>query len=76
MIMNSLEDSMPYRQLLDMECALQAQGVDSSLYNVVTIPGNQHAFNYWLDWDGAPCPPGPCKTWASHVIDFLDAHLK
>ena len=76
MIANSLDDPMPYRQLLDMECALQEEGVDPSLYSVLTIPGNQHAFNYWNDWDGESCPPGPCNTWATHIIVFLDAHLK
>jgi hypothetical protein len=76
MVSNSLEESMPYRQLLDIQCALQAQEVDQSLYEVVTIPGDEHAFNYWNNWDGASCPPGPCRTWGSHVIAFLDAHLK
>ncbi len=76
MIMNSLEDSMPYRQLLDMECALQTEGVDPGLYSVVTIPGNQHAFNYWFDLDDSLCTVLPCRTWGDHVIDFLDAHLK
>lgn len=75
-LVNSQYDSMPFHQIIDIQCALQGVGVSSSLYPVLTVPNSQeHAFEYWKSWDGiAPVGNGPTLTVASHVIDFLNAH--
>lgn len=73
---NSQYDSMPFHQIIDIQCALEGVGVSSSLYQVLTVPNSQeHAFEYWRSWDGiVPVGNGPALTVASHVIDFLNAH--
>jgi acetyl esterase/lipase len=41
----SIDDPMPPQQLPDMVAKLQAAGVTN--YQQLTIPGSQHAFEYW-----------------------------
>jgi hypothetical protein len=74
----SLHDSPPpYRQIVDMICALKAAGVPDSAYQTLTIPNSaEHSFVYWYSWDGQPCIDIPCNQIVRDVIDFLDAHLK
>lgn len=73
---NSKHDSMPYHQIIDIQCALDGVGVSSSLYQVLTIPNSsEHAFEYWRSWDGVvPIGDAPALTVATHVIDFLNLH--
>ena len=72
---NSQNDSMPYQQIIDIQCALQMAGVDSSLYRVLTIPdSNEHAFSYWSSWNGRTI--GPTVLIKGDVISFLDSYLK
>lgn len=74
-LISSEYDPMPYHQIIDMQCALQGAGVNSSLYQVETIPGsNEHAFEYWRTWDGVSGPLA--HDWGYHVISFLDKYLK
>ncbi len=45
MMVNSLEDPMPYSQLADMLRHLDSLGVVN--YQALTIPGNAHSFSQW-----------------------------
>jgi acetyl esterase/lipase len=77
-LINSEMDTMPFHQIVDMENALQAAGVDSSLYKVLTVPdSSSHAFEYWREWDGIP-PVGsePEHDVGYHALQFLDQYLK
>jgi hypothetical protein len=71
---NSQFDPMPFHQIVDMQCALQAAGVDSSLYEVETLADSSaHAFEYWGDYDdGYPF----AQQIKARVIAFLDSYLK
>ena len=74
-LINSAKDTMPYHQIDVMRCALQNAGVDSSLYEITTIPqSSEHGIAYWGNWDGGSCVP-TCNTWAHHIVAFLDSHL-
>ena len=74
-LINSEEDSMPWHQILYMQCALQSQNVSTSLYKIMTIPGDAHSFGYWAAPDSAPVTVlTPLDK--DDVISFLDAHLK
>ena len=77
-VVNTDQDPMPFHQIIDVQCVLEDAGVNPNLYQVLTVPNSTaHAFEYWHDWDGIPTvPPNPTRTVASHVVDFLDAHLK
>lgn len=74
-IVNTEEDSMPWHQIIDMQCALQTAGAIN--YKVWTIPGiDLHSFAYWTT---PICGTNPCNTSIKvrdRVIDFLDDHLK
>ncbi len=66
---------MPFHQIIDIQCALEWAGVDSSLYQVLTIPdSNEHAFGYWESLDGRTF--GPSAKTSGDVINFLDSNLK
>jgi hypothetical protein len=66
-------DSQPYHQLADVQCKLSEIGVDSSQYQVLTIlDSSEHAFQYWRSGDGTM----NCVTISTHVLSFLDSHLK
>ena len=69
---NSQYDSMPFHQIIDVQCALSAAGVSSTSYQVLTIPNSrEHAFAYWRSWDGQP---GSILTIVGRVVSFLNAH--
>ena len=74
LLINTQYDTMPFHQIVDMECALQSAGVDPSLYRVDTIPDSHlHAFAYWDEYDdGYPY----AQRISARVIAFLDANLK
>lgn len=78
-LINSIHDTMPYHQIVDMICALEAAGLaEPDDYQTLTITNDnssEHEFGYWDSWDGQPCI-GPCKSISADVIAFLDAHLK
>ncbi len=75
-LINSEQDTMPYHQIEVLQCAFQNAGVNSSLYQFVTIPSSsEHGYAYWRNWNGGPCIP-TCKTRGSDIINFLDSHLK
>ena len=65
---------MPYHQILALTCAFQSNGVDPSLYTVITAPDSSaHAMDLWFESDnGYPVT----KVISARVIEFLDAHLK
>jgi hypothetical protein len=66
-------DTIPYNQLFDVQCKLTADGVASSLYQVLTIQNSQeHAFEYWGSGDGT----ASAITNSTRIINFLDSHLK
>jgi hypothetical protein len=70
---SSQYDPMPYHQLFDIQCKLNAVGVDSSMYQVLTIlNSSEHAFQYWRSADGT----GSALTNGTRVINFLNSHLK
>lgn len=72
-IINSEHDPMPFHQIVDLKCAIERKGVNTSKYDVVTIPDSrEHAFDYWFTWDGAS---NPVKTRGDHVMDFVSSHL-
>jgi len=78
-LINSLHDSMPYHQIVDMICALESVGLSEANgdFQSLTIQGNDHSFSIWFDWDGVtPVGDGPSKTVGTDAIEFLDAHLK
>lgn len=74
MLVNSRYDPMPYHQLFDLTCAFQSNGVNSTLYTVITVPDSSaHAQSLWFEVDGGyPV----VKLVSTRVIEFLDAHLK
>lgn len=76
LLTNSIHDFMPYHQIVDMICALEEAGLSEANgdFGALTIPGNDHSFACWSDWDGNNL--GPTKLVKSHVIEFLDLHLK
>ncbi|MGH8091937.1 MAG: alpha/beta hydrolase family protein [Chthoniobacterales bacterium] len=77
LLVNSMEDLMPFSQIGDMVCALERRGVSSTLYQTLSIPGSDHAFDFWYDWDGGiVVPPNPTLTVATHAVAFLDQNLK
>lgn len=45
LLVNTLEDPMPYSQLADMIMHLDALGVTN--YQTLTLPGNAHSFSNW-----------------------------
>lgn len=72
-LVNTVEDPMPYGQLSDLLAHLEAAGARD--YQALTLPGNQHSFNYWptvrehalqfitAGFTGAPLPsPSPAPT--------------
>ena len=70
---HSQYDSMPYNQLADVQCKLDQVDVDSSQYQVLTIPGgSQRAFQYWRDWD----PSASVLRISDRVIIFLNTYLQ
>jgi acetyl esterase/lipase len=72
-IINSEQDTQPWHQIVDMQCALQNAGLTN--FQVATIPNSsQHAFAYWrsLICDTVPCGTA---TVADRVIAFLDSHV-
>ena len=72
-IINSAQDSQPWHQIVDMQCALQNAGLAN--FKVATIPNSsQHAFAYWRS---LICDTDPCgtATVADRVIAFLDSHV-
>ncbi len=74
MLINSRYDPMPYHQIFDLTCAFQSNGVNPSLYTVITVPDSSaHAQALWFETDdGYPVT----KLISTRVIEFLDAHLK
>ena len=69
---NAQYDPMPLHQLSDIQCALGGVGVDSSKYQVLTIPlSSEHAFQYWRSAGAS----GSAVTTGTLVINFLNAHL-
>lgn len=61
-----------YHQLVRMVCVLQSQGlVLGTDYKYLTIPGEQHAFEYWNSWDHHSS--NPKLTIGADVIAFLKA---
>jgi len=76
-LVNSIHDFMPYHQIVDMICELEAHNVPSADYQALTVPGNDHSFAIWFDWDGFnPIGGGPNLTVAYHAIQFLNTNLK
>ena len=76
-LINSIHDFMPYHQIVDMICELEAHNVPNSDYQVLTIPGNGHSFANWFNWDGfEPVGSSPSRNAGYNVILFLDAKLK
>jgi acetyl esterase/lipase len=72
-LLNTDGDSMPYHQILAIQCVLQEHGVNANLYQILTLLNNdKHAFAYWHDWDGL----NPQHRVSDDVIAFLNAHLK
>jgi acetyl esterase/lipase len=83
-LINSEHDTMPFPQLGDMTRKLDSLGLHN--YQALTIPGSQHAFDYWatvkdqvlafLDdrFAGVPFPkptPGPTATPAPAPVTKL-----
>lgn len=77
-LINSIHDFMPYHQIVDMICALESVGLSEANgdFQALTIPGNDHSFANWIDWDGVDRPVGHTLTVRDDVIAFFDAHLK
>jgi acetyl esterase/lipase len=76
-LINSIHDFMPYHQIVDMICELEAHSVPTSDYQVLTIPGNSHSFAIWFDWDGIQSVGNEFNhNVGYHVIVFLEANLK
>ncbi len=74
LFINSEHDTMPYHQIVDMQCALENLSIDPALYRIITIPGdNEHAFAYWDTPDGQP--GNATVLIAGDVLSFLDGHL-
>jgi acetyl esterase/lipase len=65
-------DETPPHQLEDLRCTLVANGIDSSLYETLVIPGNDHGFGLWSDKDGL-VPPHKIRD---DALAFLEAHFK
>lgn len=71
-LINSWGDSMPYRQILDIQCKFQSVGILTTRYQVLTTNTGNHSFHIWLDYDNSTPP----KRVRDDVIKFLDDHLK
>ncbi len=63
---------MPPHQRDDIECALENELINTALYQVLTIPGGDHAFAMWLD----PIAPGSATKVRDQVVASLDDHVK
>ena len=64
---------MPPHQSEDLACALANAGIDSSLYQILVIPNNDHhSFRLWIDLDGQV----PQHRVRDDVLAFLDDHFK
>jgi len=68
---NSEGDSMPYRQILDIQCALQAASIPNADYEVLTTHTIHHSFQLWHDRD----PQDTTKRVRERVLEFFGAHL-
>lgn len=74
MVQSMYDPTVPHHQLDDMLCALESNGIDSNLYQIIELPYNDlHSFHYWGTCDDFSIP---CTTVSEDVITFLDAHLK
>jgi acetyl esterase/lipase len=70
------EPGIPLHQLDDMICAIEAKGVDPSLYEYLVIWHSAlHSFAYWDSCDELPFTVD-CTLVQDDVVAFLDAHLK
>jgi hypothetical protein len=59
-----------YHQLVRMVCLLESEGLTLGTdYQYITLPGDQHAFEYWNSWDHRPTPSQ--LTVGDDVIGFL-----
>jgi acetyl esterase/lipase len=74
LLIDTERDSMPHFQILDMEEALEAVGLEEGVdFRRITIDDTGgHAFEYWDNFD-TETPP---KLISQEVIDYLDAVLK
>ncbi len=68
----SVNDETPPHQMDDLECALLANNIDSSLYETLVIPGSDHGLLIWFDKDGLI----PSRRLRLDAFDFLNAHFK
>ena len=72
LINSEFDHPTPYRQIVDMICALKAAQVPDDAYQTLTIPNStRHGFLLWVKVDEVRD-----QTVAEEVIEFLDAHLK
>lgn len=69
---NTENAPMPYRQILDVQCAFQNANISTSKYQTLTIPeSHMHAFEYWRELDGH-VPPHRIRD---DVFAFFTAHF-
>ncbi|MBA3831075.1 MAG: autotransporter-associated beta strand repeat-containing protein [Chthoniobacterales bacterium] len=59
LFVNSRRDPMPYHQIVDAICTLQSVGLSEANgdFKTLTVPGSDHAFEYWDKWDGVNVGP-------------------
>lgn len=73
-IINTEEDTQPWHQIVDMQCALENAGLTN--FKAWTIPNpSQHSFAYW---HSPICEHLPCTVYPlvkDSVIQFLDSHV-
>jgi hypothetical protein len=75
LFINSEHDTMPFHQIIDIQCALQSLSIDPALYRIITIPGiGEHAFAYWDTPDGQV--GNATVQIVGDVLSFLDGHLQ
>ncbi len=73
-LINSDEDSQPFHQIVDMQCALENAGVTNFEVHTL-INSSQHSFAYWRS---PLCENFPCTVYPlvkDSVIAFLNSHV-
>ncbi len=74
---NSEEDSVPWHQIIDISCALQAVNTGGTFWRAWTIPGSdKHSFAYWNDPIKDTFPPSAGYLVKDRVIGYLKQYLK
>lgn len=70
-LVNSEGDSMPYREILDIQCKFQEKQISTTKYKVVTTQTMSHSFQLWKDVD----PQNPPTKVRGEVFQFFYDHL-